>query len=214
VDWLRRMGRTSPPEGAPAAPASGGQSNETAAPKGAVERATPGVAALLGGVAPDGTHAVLDLGQASESSLRLYGRYARKVRFADLLAAATEGGWPKALSDLPAQDEHPYDLVFAWDVLDRISPEERRRLMTRLTQVSSTEARLFVGVDASGSPMSQPMRYSLLDLDRLRCEPTGPARPARPPILPAEVEKLLAPFQVMRAFTLKGNLREYVAMRR
>jgi hypothetical protein len=179
-----------------------------------VERATPGVAALLNGVAPDGTHAVLDLGPASESSLRLFGKFARKVRFADLLAAATEGGWPKALADLPAQDDHPYDLVFAWDILDRISPEERRRLMVRLTQVSSIDARMFVGVDASGSAMSQPLRYTLLDVDRLRCEPTGPARPARPPILPAEVEKVLSPFQVMRAFTLKGNLREYVAIRR
>jgi hypothetical protein len=130
------------------------------------------------------------------------------------LAAATEGGWPRALSELPVQDDHPYDLLFAWDILDRISPEERRRLMTRLTQVSSADARLFVGVDASGTPMAQPLRYTLLDVDRLRCDPTGPARPARPAILPAQVEKVLAPFQVTRAFTLKGNLREYVAMRR
>jgi hypothetical protein len=216
VDWLRRVGRPPQPEGAAPAttPASAAHAPQATPPKGVVERASPGIAALLSGVAPDGSHAVLDLGQAAESSLRLYSKYARKVRFADLLAAATEGGWPKALSDLPTQDDHPYNLVLAWDVLERISPEERRRLMARLTQVSSSDARMFVGVDASGSPMSQPLRYTLLDVDRLRCEPTGPARPARPPILPAEVEKVLAPFQVMRAFTLKGNLREYVAIRR
>jgi hypothetical protein len=212
VDWLRR--RTPQPDGAAQAPTTASAASQASPAAQAVERATPGVAALLSGVAPDGSHAVLDLGQASEASLRLYGKFARKVRFADLLAAASEGGWPKALSDLPAQDDHPYDLLFAWDILDRISPEERRRLIARLTQLSSTDARLFVGVDASGSAMSHPLRYTLLDVDRLRCEPTGPARPARPPLLPAEVEKVLAPFQVMRAFTLKGNLREYVAMRR
>jgi hypothetical protein len=157
---------------------------------------------------------VLDLGQASDSSLKLYSRFARKVRFADLLAAATEGGWAKALNDLPAPDERLYDLVLAWDIMDRISPEERRRLMTRLTELCASGARLFLGVDASGSPMSQPLRYSLLDVDRLRCEPTGPARPAKPSLLPAQVEKVLEPFQVMRAFTLKGGLREYVAIRR
>ena len=108
----------------------------------------------------------------------------------------------------------PYDLVFAWDILDRITPEERRRLLARVTQVSAPNARMFVGVDASGSPMAQPLKYTLLDVDRLRCEPTGPARPARPPLLPAEVEKLLAPFHVVRAFTLKGGLREYVAVRK
>jgi hypothetical protein len=157
---------------------------------------------------------VLDLGPASDASLRVYIRFARKVRFADLLTAASEGGWPKALAELPAQPERPYDLVFAWDILDRITPEERRRLLARVTQVSAPNARMFVGVDASGSPMAQPLKYTLLDVDRLRCEPTGPARPARPPLLPAEVEKLLAPFHVVRAFTLKGGLREYVAVRK
>jgi hypothetical protein len=179
-----------------------------------VERTSPGIAALLDGILEDRSHAILDLGPASDSSLRLYSRFARKVRFADLLTAASEGGWPRALAELPAQPERPYDLVFAWDVLDRISPEERRRLLTRVTQLTSTDARMFVGVDASGSPMTQPLKYTLLDKDKLRYEPTGPARPARPPLLPAEVEKLLAPFHVVRAFTLKGGLREYVAVRR
>jgi hypothetical protein len=206
VNWLRRLGRTPQPEAA-ARP-------EPSPPRPALERATPGVAALLNGIVEDGSHAVLDLGPASESSLRVYTRFARKVRFADLLTAASEGGWPKALSELPAQPERPYDLVFAWDILDRISPEERRRLLTRVGQLTATDARLFLGVDASGSPMAQPLKYTLMDVDRLRYEATGPARPARPPLLPAEVEKLLAPFHVVRAFTLKGGLREYVAVRR
>ena len=162
----------------------------------------------------DRTHAVLDLGPASESSLYVYGRFAKKVRFADLLTAASEGGWPKALGDLPAQPELPYDLIFAWDILDRITPEERRRLIARVAQVSAEDARLFVGVDNSGNPTTQPLKYTLLDADRLRYEPTGPARPSRPPLLPAEVEKVVAPFQVVRAFTLKGGLREYYAVRR
>jgi hypothetical protein len=32
-------------------------------------------------------------------------------------------------------------------------------------------------------------------------------------MLPAQVERTLAPFKVVRAFTLKGGLREYMAVR-
>ena len=206
MDWKRRLGRTPPPEAA--------TRTEPSTQAAGAERATPGVAALLDGITEDRSHAVMDLGPASDSSLRVYGRFARKVRFEDLLTAAAEGGWPKALAEMRDQPELPYDLVFAWDILDRTSPEERRRLITRLTQLTAPNARMFVTVDASGSPMAQPLKYTLLDLNRLRCEPIGPARPARPPLLPAEVEKLLVPFHVVRAFTLKGGLREYVALRK
>jgi hypothetical protein len=47
----------------------------------------------------------------------------------------------------------------------------------------------------------------------MRCEATGPARSTPPRLLPAQVERVLAPFKVVRAFTLKGGLREYVAVR-
>ena len=47
----------------------------------------------------------------------------------------------------------------------------------------------------------------------MRYEPAGAPRPARSPLLPAEVERLLAPFHVVRAFTLKGGLREYLGVR-
>ncbi|HUF76400.1 MAG TPA: hypothetical protein VMM35_08980, partial [Longimicrobiales bacterium] len=138
---------------------------------------------------------------------------ARRIRFADLLAAASQGGWAGALSDMPAQPDRPYDLVFAWDILDRLAPEERPRLVARLAELTSRDARLYVTVDASGRSTTEPLRFSVVDVDRLRYESAGPSRPSRSPLLPAEVERLLAPFQVVRAFTLKGGLREYVGVR-
>ena len=203
MDWLRRTGRTATPDPA----------QETS--PGAVERSTPGVAALLDGVKEDRTHAILDLGEATESSFSVYSRFARRIRFADLLAGAGSSGvCTAALRAVPPQPERPYDLLFAWDLLDRIFPEERPRLVQRLAELSSADARLHVMTESSGKPTTQPMRFSLVGVDRIRYEPTGPARPARPELLPAEVERLLAPFEVVRAFTLKVGLREYVAVRR
>jgi hypothetical protein len=179
-----------------------------------VERATPGIAALFTGVSQDGSHSVLDLGPAADASLRVYGRYARRARFADLIAATSSKEWPAALAALPAQPDHPYDLIFAWDVLDRLGKDERSALLSRLAEVSAAEARLHIVVDASGRGAVEPLRYVLVDVDRVRCEPTGPARPAPTALLPGEVERLLAPFQVVSGFTLKSGVREYLAARR
>ena len=204
MDWLRRTERTPLP--------SAGASDETA--PGPVELATPGIAALLEGVLEDRSHAVLDLGAAADSSLRVYTRFARRIRFADLLADGTlRLAWAAVLHALPPQPERAYDLVFAWDILDRLFPEERPRLVERLAEVTAPDARLHVVVEASERARTQPLRFTLLDSDRMRCEPSGPARPARWQLLPAEVERLLVPFRVVRAFTLKGGLREYVAVR-
>jgi hypothetical protein len=204
MDWLRRTGRAPTPDAtAPGEP-----------PSAAIERTTPGVASLLEGVSADRSHAVLDLGAATDSSLQVYGRFARWVRFADLSATAdSTEEWAAAVDALPPQPQRPYDLVFAWDVLDRIPPPERPRLIQRLVEISAPDARLFVVVDSSGSATSPPLRFTLLDTDRMRFEPAGPARPTWPPLLPAEVERLIAPFQVRHAFTSQVGLREYVAVR-
>jgi hypothetical protein len=205
MDWLRRTGRSddldvaTPGEPDPAA----------------IERTTPGVASLLEPVSPDRTHAVLDLGPATGPSLRVYSRFARRVRFADLASTATSAEeWAAAVDALPAQPQRPYDLVFVWDVLDRIPPTERPRLLQRLAELSAPDARLFAVVDSSGNATAHPLRFTLLDVDRMRFEVAGPAEPAWPPLLPAEVERLLAPFEVVHAFTSQVGLREYVAVRK
>jgi hypothetical protein len=206
VQWLRRIRHS--PAAAPAA-----RPHEEARPE-VLERATPGVAAFLEGLDEDRSHAVLDLGPASEASLRVYGRFARRVRFADVMAAATTPqGWAGAVSALPPQPVRPYDLVFAWDIMDRLDAEGRRRLIERLAEISAPDARMHLMVEASEKAATAPLRFTLLDVDRIRCVATGPLRPTPARMLPAQVERTLEPFKVVRAFTLKGGMREYVAVR-
>jgi hypothetical protein len=198
MGWLQRLTRGA---------------TEHAAPE-AVERSTPGIAALFKGVSGDSSHSVLDLGQAADSSLRVYGRFARRVRFANLLTEASSREWPSALAALPAQPDNPYDLLFAWDILDRLGKEDRPGLVQRLVEVSAGDARLHIVVDSSGRQAAEPLRYVLQDVDRLRTEATGPPRQLPAPLLPGEVDRLLAPFQVVNGFTLKVGVREYLAVRR
>jgi hypothetical protein len=118
VDWLRRKDRPSSPEvAAPDEPVPG-----------QVERTSPGLAVLLERVGEDRSHAVLDLGPAASSSFEVYGRYARWVRFADLLATAGPAAdWETAIASLTAPPERLYDLVFAWNILDSVPAEARVR---------------------------------------------------------------------------------------
>jgi hypothetical protein len=204
VDWLRRRGSSQGPAAAP-------PDEQDAA---GLERQSPGLAAFFDQVSADRSHAVLDLGAASSASLRVYSHYARWIRFADLLAdPVPASGWPDVLRSLPPHPERPYDLIFAWDVLDHTPPPERPSLIRRLVEISAEDARLFVVVDASGETLTQTHRFSLLGTDRMQFEATGRKRPAWTPLLPAYVERLLEPFQVTRAFTSQVGLREYVAKR-
>lgn len=205
--WLSRLGR-GPPEkagaGAPGTPASV-----------SLERAAPGLAAFFDGVKEDESHAVLDFGGAAEGTFRLYSRFARHIRFVDLLTDSPHGeGWDSALEALPQSPEHPYDLVLAWNLLDWLTPGERTLLMKRLTKLTAPGTRLYVVVDQSGSKTTHPLRFSIIDVDRVRQEPAGPLRPSQPQLLPAQVERLLEPFRVVHAYTLRRGFREYVAIRR
>jgi hypothetical protein len=181
------------------------------------EAAAPGVASLLDGIGEDGSRCVLDLGAAAAASLDVYARFARHIRFADLPAQLrTPQGWrpveelPHAL---PAHPSQPYDLVFAWDVFDRLLPEYHAPLVARLADITTPTARLHVMAHSGEGPTTRPLRFALLGRDRMRYEPLGAAVPAGPRLMPARVAQLLLPFRVVHGFTLKGELREYVALR-
>jgi len=208
MHWLRRIRRGSPREAASAPP---GQETP-----GSIERSAPGIAALFSGLREDGSHTVLDMGAGSERSFALYSRFARRIRFADLLKGPPPqgGAWAAALRDMPPPQDGLYDVVMAWNLLDRLNPAGRLVLVERLAQLTTLGARLYVLVDASGEPNPRPQAFTLLGTDRVAQEPVGPPHPAYPQLLPAEVERLLRPFEVVQAFTLRRGFREYVAFRR
>jgi hypothetical protein len=157
---------------------------------------------------------VLDLGAATGQNLRVYSRFARWIHFADLLGEQwSYRGEPSAGGlHLPRLDR-AYDLVFAWDILDRLFPEARSRLVQWLTDITAPETRIHAVVRASEHAISRPLRFTLMDVGRIRYETAGTARLPVSRMLPAEVAKVLAPLRVAHAFTLKNGLREYLAVR-
>ncbi len=209
MGWLDRIGGDAPPA-AEVSPAS-----QEAEPDRGEERTSLGLKALFDGVVPDDAHSVLDLGRSSASSFTVFGRYARRIRFADVLRPERRPDLGAALdASVPVQPQHPYDLILAWDLLDRIADGQRKSVVNRLAERSAPRARIHVLVDASDRPEVQQYRFNVLDVDKVRYEPAGPDRPAGDRLLPAEVERLLDPWEVVRAFTSRSGMREYVGILR
>lgn len=144
----------------------------------------------------------------------MLGRFGRIVRFANLIPRSPDDTeWMDALRSLPPHPEHPYDVVLLWDLLDRLPETERRGVIDHMAEITARGARLYAVVDASGGVTTRALSFGLVDVDRVTQVPVGLPEPARQPILPAQVERDLAPFRIAHAFTLRGGLREYVALK-
>lgn len=217
MNWLRRAGLGTSPAARPKEPSPTDQEAPPAPPPDRVEGAAPGVAEMLGEEerlteAEVRARSILDLGPASGTSLQVYRRFARRVGFVDLFAEWTDGPDEDPMAALPAPQELPSDRIFTWDTMDRLEDgEERADLVRRLAGMVAPGGRVHLLVRSSESAPTRPLRFCLLDRDRMFYEPVGPPRPAGKPILPAQMETILEPFEVLRGFTLKGGLREYVA---
>ena len=206
MNWLRPPWRGLPKEADAGPPEP--------EPPDLVERAAPGIAALFHGLKEDGSHAILDLGAGGEGSFRLYCRFARQIRFAGLLRNPPRGkNLTAALEALPPPPRGGYDVVLVWNLLDRLTPAEHSTLIGRLARLTSPAARLYTVVNISGENRIHPTHFSLLDLNRVSQRIDGPLVGANQPLLPAAIERLLFPFTVEHAFTLRNDLREYVAVR-
>jgi hypothetical protein len=209
MGWLERISGEAP-QAAEVSTASGEAERSSGE-----ERTSLGLKALFDGVVPDDGHSVLDLGRSSHSSFNVYSRFARRIRFADLLRPERRPDLDAAMSaSVPAQPEQPYDLILAWDFLDRVAASQREAVVGRLAELSAPLARIHVLVDGSDLPEVRQFRFAVLEVDKVRYEPAGPARPAGDRLLPAEVERLLHPWEVVRAFTSRSGMREYVGILR
>ena len=177
-----------------------------------MERRSPGLALLFEGLSGDGRHAVLDLGLASASRLTLLGPFSRQIRFAGLVPPDPTTSEVPLVESIPADPRRPFDVVLAWDILDYLGESGGTALVRRLDAVTTDDAVLYATVSSATAGGASPsVRMELVALDRVRHDPTGSTRPTSGSLLPARVEKVLSPFRVVRAISLRMGLREYVA---
>jgi hypothetical protein len=203
-----------------------------AAPPGE-EGAAPGLSALFDGLAEDGSLNVLDLGPATPATFGLYGPFARRVRYLDLLGGEFGGqtttGQPHdraapapvpTASRLAERARTPgsgpgigpdADLILAWDTLDWSPPDARVELVQALVARAKPGARIHLVTRALSEAPRNRLAFTPLGEGRIRIESVPGPRLQHAFLQPAEVSRLLDPFVVRRGFVLKSGLREYVA---
>lgn len=194
-------------------PSRRGGSDEPTGRKSSRTRKAPALAAVLEGLRRNGSEAFLDAGTARQAHLDLYSRFTRRIRFAGVLPDPRPRDLRTVLRELSADRRFSYGVVMLWNLLDWFSPEERGKLIERLDRITTPGARLYAVVDASEASAIRPVRFTPVGIGRVSHEIVGRPRPAGPTMLPAEVEQVLAPFEVTRAFTLRLGLREYAAVK-
>ena len=103
-----------------------------------VEWISPGLSALFEALSGDRGYSILDLADhAGNSHLEVLGQFSRQIRFAGLTPSPPHGdAFASALLELPP-GPCAYDVVLAWDVMDRLGPHERERLMDCLVEVTA-----------------------------------------------------------------------------
>ena len=146
-----------------------------------VEWISPGLSALFEALSGDRGYSILDLADhAGNSHLEVLGQFSRQIRFAGLAPSPPHGdAFASALLELPP-GPCAYDIVLAWDVMDRLGPHERERLMDYLVEVTAPRAWLHAVVDSSGDESAPPLRFTLIDLDRVSRQAVGPPEPLAP----------------------------------
>lgn len=206
MDWLRGLRRSRLPNGE--------ADEETEDSGGSRTRSSPGVAALFHRLREDGSHVILDLGPAAETHLRIFRRYARKFRFAGLLPTPPRGAaLVEALRALPPHPSQPYDAVFAWNILDLLEERERTFVVDRLGALTASGSTLYVVTGNPDDARGRAIQFTLQDAKTVSERRVGSMEPGGRELLPARMERVLAPFEVVRGFTLRHGLREYLAVK-
>jgi hypothetical protein len=181
------------------------------------------LAALLEGIRRDRKLHVLDLGAAVGSNIEFLSGYNCRLHIGDLYGGLSarrpdqsdgdELG-PEFFTELFAFPESTrFDIVFAWDLFDYLSRRELAHLIRQLRRFCGEGSTIFAMVSILKQMPAQPLRFRILDPERLAYEPrTALQRPAAR-YAPAELNDLLRGFHVARSFLLRHGIQEYLFVR-
>jgi len=165
---------------------------------------------------------ILDLGPPIAANLAALQNFTQLFCILDLLRdLRSEPGRPSRMrsrvSDVlvrtPVDQSASFDVILAWDVLDYVDESESATIVRWLAVHATQKAQIFTVFSTGGVIPDQPSGFAMVGDDRIeRRVPTPGVRPGRG-LTPAEIDRLLGPFQVTRSFLLPHGAREVVAQR-
>lgn len=162
---------------------------------------------------------VLDLGSAVGSNVEFLSRFECKLYIEDLYSALSSRSGDGDADErffaelLPLPEGARVDVVLAWDLFNYLNRKELARLAEYLARVCRPGAMLLSLISTQKEIPAQPIRFRIVDEEKLLYEVrTSSTRPS-PRYAPAEVRDLLRGFRVDRSFLLRHGIQEYLFVR-
>jgi hypothetical protein len=188
-----------------------------------VPRQSPGLQTILERLREDRLYRVLDLGPAIGSNISYFTEFADHIRVVDLLA---EGSPVLEAAELDEEEEvervvgtafpedwGPFDLVFAWDLLNYLEEATAHAVVQRLRLLCNTDASLFLMVVSAEEMAESPLQYWIRDSGTLEYRASSPRSLQAPGWPPSTVERMCRGFRIERSFVLRHGVQEYVAIK-
>jgi len=178
--------------------------------------------ALLDSLRPEVRSTVLDLGPPLSRNIEFLTSLSCRVRIADLhrslCAESIESRQPEAMGAtlerlLPVAPDERFDALLAWDVFDYMRPDQVSSLMARLTPACRDEAPVLVLASTRRQIPAAPLRYRILDRERMASE--GPLEPRRPGPCHGQIDlrRMMPGFSVRHSVLLRSGVQEYLFAR-
>jgi hypothetical protein len=160
---------------------------------------------------------VLDLGVASPRNLAFFGRFSASFSVADLYRGlgrvrAREATGIRASdyrSLFPYRRDQQFDLIFAWDLLNYLKPDELPWFMDALAPHCRPGTVLHAFIYTTKDMPPAPVRFRIEDEETLVYDVPPHGRPS-PRYHEQELTKQLAGFAVDTRYQLRSGIAEYV----
>jgi hypothetical protein len=183
-----------------------------------------GLAALFHEIRRDRKLQVLDLGSAVGSNVEFLSRYDCTLYIEDLYAALAARGpaagegeeaGPQFFADfLPLPETVRLDVVLAWDTFNYLSRRELSHLVDRLRGYCQPGTLIFALVASHLKQIpAQPIRFRILDEERLAYDLRTTALRPSPRYTAAELTEILSGFRVDRQYVLRHGIQEFLFVR-
>ncbi len=175
---------------------------------------------LIDNLAEDRRWIVLDLGAARPQTVALLSRFRCRLEIADLTGTADTPGngagdavtltrLSEALDCIPSIE--PVDIVFCWDFLNYLVPEQMTELMAGVAKRCRPGALVHALIAYSDQPMPQwPGQFAPIADGRLLSLSTSKPQRVAPRYSPEDLGKWMSAFTIERARLLTNGMQEYL----
>lgn len=163
---------------------------------------------------------ILDLGGACASNIKFYSAISKKFHFEDLSAAIAAQAQnkngkaeqvPSVLEEaLTLRKNQVFDLIFCWDIVNYLNPTEISRLGEIISAHAHAETKIFLLLPVGREIARAPIRFKLIQHDRLDYEEGDGARTNSPRYNKTDLKKYWPKFKRSKSFLLKNGFEEHI----